>query len=196
MTVTGVKGESPAEKAGLQEGDQILEMDGQKIERSRDIRRAMHELEPGDTIQIKIKRKSQEKTVTATLGKPPERGLFGHGVRWFGEDSGNALDYERALELGFGGASRNYLGVRVLSLTEDLRAYFKAPRGRGILVSRVDDGTPASKAGLRAGDVIVAVDGKGVSDQSDIAEALSNHEPGDKIPVRDRPGGHGAHGGR
>ena len=52
--------------------------------------------------------------------------------------------------------TRNYLGVRVLSLTEDLRAYFKAPRGRGILVSRVEEDTPAAKAGLRPRARLVA----------------------------------------
>jgi len=69
-------------------------------------------------------------------------------------------------------------------MTEDLRAYFKAPRGRGLLVSKVKDGTPAAKAGLRAGDVIIAADGKEVSDRGDFREALADHEPGDKVSLR------------
>jgi serine protease Do len=178
VMVTGVKENSPAQKAGLQEGDRILELDGQKIARSQDVRRAMRALEAGDAVQIKIQRKSQEKTLKATLEEPPEDSFLGGGARWLGEEAPGGFS------LGMMGMSRNYLGVRVLALTEDLRAYFKAPRGRGILVSRVEEDTPAAKAGLRAGDVIIAVDGKGISDQSDIASALGDHQPGDKVQVR------------
>jgi hypothetical protein len=53
-----------------------------------------------------------------------------------------------------------------------------------VLVSRVEEDTPAAKAGLRAGDVIIAVGGKGISERGDIAEALSDHEPGDRVAVK------------
>jgi len=178
-TVTGVKPDSPAEKAGLKEGDRILDLDGRKVRRARDVRSAMRDLEPGDTVQIRIQRKSQEKTLTATVGKPPERALLGLGPRWHSGAEPEFMEQFDMLRAG-----RNYLGVRVLSMTEDLRAYFKAPRGRGLLVSRVEEDTPAGKAGLRAGDVIIAVDGKGISDRSDIAQALSDHEAGDRVPVK------------
>jgi membrane-associated protease RseP (regulator of RpoE activity) len=177
VTVTEVREGSPAEKAGLQQGDRILEVDSRKIETSRDLRRAMRDLEPGDTVQIRLKRKSQEKSVTATLGKAPENS-FMQGPWWSGENTPPPFGP------GMLGMTRNYLGVRVLSMTEDLRAYFKAPRGRGILVSRVEEDTPAAKAGLKAGDVIIGLDGKGISDRSDIAEALSDRQPGDKIAVK------------
>jgi len=178
VTVTGVKEGSPAEKAGIKEGDRILELDGRKVERPRDIRGAMRDLEPGDTVQIRIRRNSQEKTLTATVGKAPDRFFRGHAPLWQEHEG------QRALELGMLDMRRTYLGVRIQSMTEDLRAYFKAPRGRGLLVSRVEEDTPAARAGLRAGDVIIAVDGKGISDRSDIAQALSDHEPGDRVPVK------------
>ena len=178
VVVIGVKKESPAEKAGLMEGDRILELDGTKIVRSRDLRRAMSDLEPGDTVQIQVRRKTQEKTLTATLGKPPARPLPGMGPMWHERGAPGPVSLDML------GMARNYLGVRVQSMTEDLRAYFKAPRGRGLLVSRVEEETPAAKAGLRAGDVIIAVGGKGISERSDIAEALSDYEPGDKVAVK------------
>jgi membrane-associated protease RseP (regulator of RpoE activity) len=178
VRVDGVEEGSPAEKAGLQEGDRILEMEGRRMATSRDVRRAVRDLEPGDAMQIRIERKSKERTLTATLGERP--------------DDFNVLrDYHRLMPEGdfepgpfWMDASRNYIGVQVQSMTEDLRAYFKAPRGRGLLVSKVKDGTPAAKAGLRAGDVIIAADGKEVSDRGDLREALADHEPGDKVSIR------------
>ena len=60
VRVDGVEEGSPAEKAGLQEGDRILEMEGRKTATSRDVRRAVRNLEPGDTMQIRIERKGKE----------------------------------------------------------------------------------------------------------------------------------------
>jgi len=177
VNVIEVKEGSPAEKAGLKDGDRILEMDGTKIDRSRDIRHAMRDLEPGDTVQIKIRRKTQEKTLTATLGEAPPRPHAPPAPPVWHEKYSPGSFSIQAL-------NRNYLGVRIQSMTEDLRAYFKAPRGRGVLVSRVEEDTPAAKAGLRAGDVIIAVGGKGISDRSDISLALSDHEPGDRVAVK------------
>src|SRR5882672_5627810 len=72
VRVDSVEDGSPAEKAGLQEGDRILEMEGRKMATSRDIRRAVRNLEPGDTMQIRIERKGKEKTLSATLEEPPD----------------------------------------------------------------------------------------------------------------------------
>ena len=69
-------------------------------------------------------------------------------------------------------------------MSDDLRAFFKAPRGTGILVNKVLKDTPAEKAGIQAGDVIVSVDGEEISRAGDIARALRDHDEGDKVPVK------------
>src|SRR5262249_13319836 len=116
---------------------------------------------------------------TVTLGEAPKQ-------YWSKEGFPGAV-YLQGLEnlhppgMGY---SRIYLGVRVQSMTEELREYFRAPRGRGVLVSGVEEDTPAGKAGLRAGDVIIAVDGKGIAERGDIGEALADKEPGDTVAVK------------
>lgn len=179
VTITGVKTDGPAEKAGLKEGDRFVEIDGNKVGDSEDIRRAIHGLEPGDTVQIVVMREGKKKTVTATLGEAPKStwSMEGFPGAHYLQGLGN-------LYVPGMGISRTYLGVRVQSMTEELREYFKAPRGRGVLVSRVEEDTPAAKAGLRAGDVIIAVNGKGIAERGDIAEALADKEPGDTVPVK------------
>ncbi|MCI0409237.1 MAG: PDZ domain-containing protein, partial [Acidobacteria bacterium] len=178
VIITGVKDGSPAEKAGLKEGDKIVEIDSKKVDDSGDIRNVIRQLEPGDTVQVVVMRDGKKKTVTATLGEAPKHFWGGEGFSLApGEGFGS---------IGFPGMgmSRTYLGVRVQGMTEELRAYFKAPRGRGVLVSRVDEDTPAGKAGLRAGDVIIAVDGKGIANRGDIGAALADKEPGDTVAVK------------
>jgi len=176
--ITGVKDGSPADKAGLKEGDKIVEIDSKKVHDADDIRHTIRALEPGDTIQVVVMREGKKKTVTTTLAEGPRPMWSGEEFRHFGPSG----DFP-GMHMG-GMFSRTYLGVHVQGMTEELRAYFRAPRGRGVLVSRVEEDTPAGKAGLRAGDVIISVDGKGIVDRGDIGQALADKEPGDTVAVR------------
>jgi serine protease Do len=75
------------------------------------------------------------------------------------------------------------LGVMVMSLTPDLRTYFGAPSGQGVLVAKVEPNSAAAKAGVKVGDVIVEVKGESVDDASDVISALSAAKQGDKAHV-------------
>lgn len=70
------------------------------------------------------------------------------------------------------GGGRGRLGVRIETLSPDLAAALGAAGSKGVLVVEVLDGTPAEKAGLRAGDVISAVEGESVADADDLVRAL------------------------
>lgn len=70
-------------------------------------------------------------------------------------------------------ASKGPLGVLVMSLTPELQKHLGAGDERGVLVARVEPGTPAAKAGIAVGDVIVSVRGQKVSAAADVLSALS-----------------------
>jgi len=74
----------------------------------------------------------------------------------------------------FYGGTRGRLGVRVEKLTPELGEALGVPSGKGVVVLEVIEDTPAQKAGLRAGDVIVEVAGHEVSDRDDLAKALED----------------------
>jgi len=67
---------------------------------------------------------------------------------------------------------RPTLGISGEELTTQLASYFGVKEGKGVLVSEVVMGSPAATSGLKAGDVIVAVDGKGVSTVAELRKAL------------------------
>jgi S1-C subfamily serine protease len=70
------------------------------------------------------------------------------------------------------------MGLRLQGLTDQLREYFGVPAGEGALVATVRDESPAAKAGLRAGDVIVAVGGETVGDPRDVADGVRGADAG------------------
>ena len=81
----------------------------------------------------------------------------------------------------FFGGKRAWAGVSLIDISPDLREHFGASKDAGVLVESVADGSPAEKAGIRVGDVIVAVDGKDVKSSGDIRGALRDKKDGDAV---------------
>lgn len=79
--------------------------------------------------------------------------------------------------------SRGRLGAKVITMSEDLRSYFGAPSDKGLLVDSVLSDSPADKAGLKSGDVIVAVEGNAISETWDIMQAMSGAKKGDSVKI-------------
>lgn len=75
------------------------------------------------------------------------------------------------------------LGAQVTGMSDDLRAFFGAPMGVGLLVDQVMPDTPAAKAGLKSGDVIIKVHGTAIDGVMDIFEALSTSKKGDQVSI-------------
>ena len=93
---------------------------------------------------------------------------------------------------GFGDPAhlgRGRLGVQIQPLTPELRAFFGGPEDRGVLVARVETDSPAARAGLRVGDVIIAAAGDGVERMHDLIRAVHHAKAGEPVAlelVRDR----------
>ena len=78
---------------------------------------------------------------------------------------------------------RGYLGVHVIELTPELRRHFSVPEEFGVLVSKVEDGSPAAQAGVAVGDVLVAVDGEPIAGSWDLRRAVGPKRNGDTASV-------------
>lgn len=81
------------------------------------------------------------------------------------------------------GGKRVFLGVSPIEMTGELREHFGAAKDAGILIGEVEANSPAGKAGVRVGDVLIAIDGKDVDSYGDIRNALHEKKAGDTVRV-------------
>lgn len=79
---------------------------------------------------------------------------------------------------------RGYLGVGLVDLTPELRTHFGAPDDAGVMVSTVEDGSPADKAGLKVGDIITSLDGKDIESSWDLRGRVRDLKEGDQVPLQ------------
>ncbi|MCS7152547.1 MAG: Do family serine endopeptidase [Bacteroidia bacterium] len=83
----------------------------------------------------------------------------------------------------YGKVQRALLGVMVENLTSERQSELEVPVSQGAYVSDVYGGSAAEEAGLKAGDVIVEIDGKPVHSASELTELVARHRPGDQIKI-------------
>lgn len=177
--VTTVEDESPADKAELAKGDVIVAVGGEKVTDMDDLVDIMEDAKEGDQVVVEMYRDGKPISVTVTLGEQPERDL--------GVLSYPGSHYRKAIKLFHG--DHACLGVALQDLSRQLGEYFGVEKGRGALIEEVLKGTPAEKTGLKAGDVITAIDGVKVADVEDVTDEIGEYEPGDTVTVtviRDR----------
>ncbi|HKH46941.1 MAG TPA: PDZ domain-containing protein [Thermoanaerobaculia bacterium] len=78
---------------------------------------------------------------------------------------------------------RGYLGIGLTELTPELRTHFGAPEDAGVMVSHVEPGGPADKAGLEVGDILARIDGKDVRASWDVRAQVRDFEEGQQVPL-------------
>lgn len=97
-----------------------------------------------------------------------------HAWAWRGDDG-------RDMVMRFFGGGPRRLGIEYVEIGEQLAAHFELTAKSGVLVSSVDADSPAAKAGMKAGDLVVKLDGKPIEDGRDLREAVA--EAGEGKPV-------------
>ncbi len=189
--VTQVIKDSPAEKAGLRKDDVILRIDGENVTSVRKLNRLVSELAPDQSVRMTVSRGGAEQEITATIGKRNNSNMVGDLMRgeprvWKWEGDPKNFKFEGLDKFPgsngdmtfFLGNSRR-IGVSTMELTKQLADYFGITGGKGVLVTSVTNDGPAAKAGVRAGDVITAIDGEAVDSPGDISRAINRKKDGD-----------------
>ena len=197
--VTDVNADSAAAKAGVKSGDVVTSFDGERVRSARQLERLVEETPAGRTVKMALQRAGAPVTVDVTpeapktaqffgpgtgdvmhwkeLGPEVERGARGMKVEPFRFDMpARSFEWEGDPGMPFMAASRGRLGVRVQDLSEELAAYFGVKSG--VLVAGVEADAPAAKAGLKAGDVITAVNGAAIAYPSQLRSEVAKVEDG------------------
>lgn len=197
--IDSVMEDSAAERAGLREGDVVVGYNGDAIETPWDLTRAVLKSEAGERVDIEIERDGKSRTLSAELGEHEGWvGAFAFGEGDFDFNFENlgepfrvplqglqfdAEQHEQTMEqlrerlenmnFSFG---RPRLGVQLVNVTGELREHLGADPNEGVLVGRVLGDTPAEEAGVKVGDLIVAVGGETVAQRGDLTRLLRERD--------------------
>lgn len=172
--VESVNANSPAAIAGLRENDVIILFDGERVRSAAHLTRLVHETPAGREVALGVMRDGRR----TDLRIRPES-----GGTWFDPRFGDTLDLlvQGVRDGGVDSRSRSRLGVNVQDLPGELPEYFGVKSG--VLVTAVRPDSPAAKAGMKAGDVITAVNGKPVNRPRDLLTVLPDSGTGQDINV-------------
>jgi serine protease Do len=183
VEVTMVDQDAPAGKAGLKEQDVILTLNGTDVQSVEQLRRMIRETPPGRVVTLGVSRDGQPMTIKVELGD--RKKSYSHD---FGPDGKqfkfnmpmmpampNFADMDLPVSIVVVHSSARS-GLMVENLTPQLGEFFGAKNGQGVLVRSVEKGSRADKAGFRAGDVIVKINGEPIHDSGDFSHALRSRK--------------------
>lgn len=195
VEVTTIDHDAPAGKAGLRVHDVILGMNGQAIVGQAQLTRMLHDTPAGHTVTLLISRDGQQVTLTVQLA---DRATI-EADAWSQHIPVPDPDGDVAPAAGTGGSFGNgifssltsnpfYTGLDLDMLGPQLANFFGVHDGQGLLIKRVDDNSPASVAGLRAGDVITKVNGEIIATTSQWVRAIHTNrgKPVQLTVIRDK----------
>lgn len=153
VVVSEIQPDSPATKAGIEPGDIITSLAGQPAMDERDLIRRVGEMPPGRTVELRVIRRNQEKSLAVALGElPVER----TESRSDGEGAEPAVSGDKS-------------GMGVMLLAADKLGL----AGEGVVVAGLSPSGVAAEIGLSTGDVILQVGGKDVKSPEDFYKALA-----------------------
>ena len=171
--IISVTKESGADKAGLKKDDVITKIGDSKIEDPEDLIKVVRALKPNEKVGITYKRDGKENKTTATLGE--------NKASSFSFDLNNEdfnfnipeVTIPRVEGFNFSYNRRPKIGMQIQDVEE----------GKGVTIKDVDEDSPASKAGLKEGDIITQLNGKEVVGVDELRTGIKDVKEGDTIKV-------------
>jgi S1-C subfamily serine protease len=183
--------DSPASKSGLRENDVVTEINGQQVEGAMQFRRMIREIPAGRNVQLTVWRDGRTQKISVTLGRAEELrrnmnrvtpgmpGAFAFRMPELPEmpDLPQVAEIPEMPSVDWDGpvvfAGPPRLGIDAEDLAGQLGSFFGAPDGEGILVRSVNSGSPAEKAGIKAGDVITSLNGERIRSVGNLRQKLA-----------------------
>ncbi len=162
--ITSVVKGSAAEKAGMKEGDVVLEVNGKKVNKPNELQAIVGSHDPGERVDLVIWRNAEEKEMTVELGS--QSGA---------SDSESSRQQKERSELAD-------LGMEIRNLRPQEKE--KLESDYGVLVEGVKRMSAAADANIARGDVILQVNGESVQNVDDFYDKIQNYEPGSVVRLK------------
>ena len=156
--VSQVVPNSPAEKAGIEQGDVILQFDGKEVSDSKELPRIVASTPVGKSVMVKIARDGKVTDRQVKLGEMEEKA-----------------------EVAKAPSTHKRLGIAVQNLTPEIAKGLGLKKETGVVVTQVEPGSPASDAGIQTGDVIREVNRKPVKDVEDFVQKIEKAKDQDNV---------------
>lgn len=171
--ITDITKNSPAYKAGLKRGDIIIEFDGREVSESALLRNLVAQSKIGSVVNIKIWRDNQIFTVTASIAQLPF----------------DASYETKTAKKNQGTSESPFKGLSVVDLDPSMAKQIGVdPEERGVVIYRIDSGSPAENSGLRKGDLIMEIERQRISTVSDFQRAIQKITRTDVLVLINRAG--------
>jgi serine protease Do len=179
--------DAPAGKSGLKVHDVILQLDGQPVENAEQLKHRLLDMPSGRTVSFLVNREGTPLTISVQLcderelehkawsrhkaapeAAPPARSGFSQTFVGAPSTAVNGI-LDTVMPKGL------YVGAELNPVHTQLADYFGVSSGTGLLVENVDYQSPAARAGLKAGDVVVKVESQQMTSKGDWVKAIRNH---------------------
>jgi serine protease Do len=165
--VSQVVPDGPAEKAGIEQGDVIVNFDGQSVGDSKDLSRIVASTPVGTTVTVKLLRDGKEVEHQAKISEMEE-------------ESTSALE----------NPGHPSLGVTVQNLTPQIARELGLKKSAGVVVTEVEPDSPAAEANIQVGDVIQSVNRKAVKNVDDFVKIVEKAKGGGSLLLLVQRGQH------
>lgn len=150
----------PAQKAGMQEEDIIIAVNGVKVKDQNQLVKEISAVKPGQTAEVEILRDGKRQTLKIVTASRPDS-VTAEGVP---------------------AAQENPMGARISELTPELRQQYRlSDADKGLLVVAIENRTPAQKAGLQRGDLIMEIDRTAVGTAAELKAAWDKLKKGESL---------------
>ncbi len=172
ILVSEVTPDSPAEKAGLKQGDVILSFNGAPLADVSELRNQVAMTTPGSAATLDIIRNKQQQKVPVVIAEQPAD---------FSTKAKMKMQKQR-------GSLLEKLGLQLQELTPELATQFGYHNSQGVIVSEVEQGSPADNVGIEPGQLIEEVNRVRVHNLSELKDALGKNGSSNQVLLRIRTG--------
>jgi len=157
VLVNGVVKNSPAQKAGLQRGDVIVELDGKKVRNADDLQDRVTASKPGGMVEMVIIRDGEKRKIAVKIEEMPRQG----------PDVSMREKEKQAAQ-----ATAEWLGISVKNITEQLKEKYDLSTAEGVIIANISPDKKGYEIGLKPGDIILGINNMKVKNVKDFEQTV------------------------